>query len=177
MARESVWTKLTGRPPLRNHVAMGMKTIAAAQPFLDRQENLAIWHAAYEGSEESILHANPLFCETFDLSLAEILERKRYQLVNPPGTPTEIIEQYRAEDREAIDRGYFLQRGPFEKGNDILVLKLRFERGILGMFKVINSNLPGSGNFPRDLDADFLQVIESLRPDLLDQGSDPRSMN
>lgn len=145
-----------------------MKTITAAQPFLDRQVNLAIWHAAYEGSEESILHANPLFCETFGLTLAEILERKRYRLVNPPNTPAGVIEQYKAEDREAIERGYFLQRGPFETGKDILVLKLHFDQGILGMFKVIDSDLPGPANLPSDLDADFREVIESLMPDLLD---------
>ena len=147
---------------------MGMKTIAAAQPFLDRQENLTIWHAAYEGPEETILHANPLFCETFGLTLAEILERKRYQLVNPPNTPAGVIEQYKTEDREAIERGYFLQRGPFETGKDILVLKLHFDRGVLGMFKVIDSDFSGPANVPSDLDADFRQVIEALRPDLLD---------
>ena len=149
-------------------LAIRMDTIAAAQPLLDRQENLAIWHAAYEGSEESILHANPLFCETFGFSLAEILERKRYSLVNPPDTPPKVIEQYKPEDREAIDRGYFLQRGPFETGKDILVLKIRFDRGILGMFKIINADLPGPAKQPRDLDADFHRVIKALRPDLLD---------
>jgi PAS domain-containing protein len=145
-----------------------METIAAAQSLLDRQENLAIWHAAYEGSEESILYANPLFCETFDLPLADILERKRYRLVNPPDTPADTIERYKAEDREAIERGYFLQCSPFETGKNILVLKLRFDRGVLGMFKIVDSNLPGPANLPRELDADFRRIIESLRADLLD---------
>ena len=63
-----------------------MDTITAAQPLLDRQENLAIWYATYEGLEESVLYANPLFCKTFELPLKEILERKRYHLVNPPET-------------------------------------------------------------------------------------------
>jgi PAS domain-containing protein len=144
-----------------------MKTIAAAQPLLDRQENLAIWYAAYDDTEESVLYANPLFCETFSLSLPEILERKRYSLVNPPDTPAETIEQYKAEDREAIERGYFLQRSPIEAGKDILVLKLRFDHGILGMFKFIDSDLPPAAQ-PCDLDADFRDVIKSLKADLLD---------
>lgn len=144
-----------------------MDTITAAQPFLDAQENLAIWYAAYEGSEESIFYANPLFCETFELPLPEILERKRYHLVNPPGTSADTIERYRAEDREAVERGYFLQRNAFETGKDILVLKLRFDRGVLGMFKLIDSNFPGPVRLPRDLDADFSRVLESLRADLL----------
>jgi PAS domain-containing protein len=143
-----------------------MDTIAAAQPFLDRQENLAIWYAAYEGSEESIRYANPLFCKTFDLSLDEILERKRYHLVNPPDTSADTIEQYKAEDREAIERRYLLQRSAIEPGQDILVLKLRFDQGILGMFKVISSDLP-STNAPRDLDADFQGIMGPLCPDLL----------
>ena len=145
-----------------------METIAAAQSLLDRQQNLAVWHAGYEGSEEAIDYANPLFCETFDLSLAEILERRRYRLVNPPDTPADVIEQYKAEDRDAIERGYFLQRSSFEKGRDILVLKLRFDRGVLGMFKIIDSSRPDATNLPCELDEDFRRILEDLRPDLLD---------
>lgn len=143
-----------------------MNTIAAAQSLLDRQENLATWYAAYTGTEETVLYANPLFCQTFNLTLNEILERQRYHLINPPETAPETIEQYKAEDREAIERGYFLQRSPTEPGKDILVLKLRFDHGILGMFKFVDSGLP-STNLPGDLDADFLSVLEGLRPEIL----------
>lgn len=144
-----------------------MNTIAAAQPFLDRQEALAIWHAAYHGPEETVLHANPLFCETFGLSLTEILGRKRYCRVNPPDTSVETIEQYKAEDREAMERGFFLQRSAIEAGKDIVVLKVRFDHGVLGMFKFIDANRTGATQAPGDLDEDFRAVIESVRPDLL----------
>jgi PAS domain-containing protein len=151
---------------MTDQFSIPMDTIVAAQPLLDDQKNLAIWYAAYEGSEESVLYANPLFCKTFELPLDEILERKRYQLVNPPDTPAETIEQYKAEDREAIERGHFLQRSPIEPGKDILVLKLGFDQGIVGMFKIIDSDSPPTIG-PRDLDADFRNVIESLRTDLI----------
>lgn len=51
-----------------------METIAAARSFLDQQEALAIWYAAYDGSEESVVYANSKFCETFGLSMDDILE-------------------------------------------------------------------------------------------------------
>lgn len=145
-----------------------MNSIAAAQPLLDRQENLAIWYADYNGSEESVLYANPLFCDTFNLSLIEVRERSRYQLVNPPDTPAETIEQYKSEDREAIERGYFLQRSSAEGSKDIVVLKIRFDRGILGIFKFIDSSQPGPINALRDLDADFQSVLKTLEMNLLD---------
>jgi len=145
-----------------------MKTIADAQSFLDQNEQLSIWYAAYEGTEEAVLYANPLFCETFGHTLEGVLERKRYHLINPPETPAATIEQYKSEDREAIQLGYFLQRSGIEAGKDILVLKIRFDQGIIGMFKIIDSNDPAPTNAPRDLDADFRSVIESLQADILD---------
>ena len=145
-----------------------MNTIAGVKSFLDQNEQLSIWYAAYEGTEEAVLYANPIFCETFGHTLEEVLERKRYQLINPPETPAATIERYKSEDREAIQRGYFLQRSGVEAGKDILVLKIRFDQGIIGMFKIIDSNDPGPTNAPRDLDADFRSVMESLRADLLD---------
>ena len=145
-----------------------MNTIADARSFLDQTENCSIWYAAYKGTEEAVLYANPIFCKTFGYSLEEIVERKRYQLVNPPETPAATIEQYKAEDREAIQRGFFFQRSCVEAGKDILVLKIRFDQGIVGMFKIIDSNAPGPTNAPRDLDPDFQSVIESLQADLLD---------
>ncbi len=145
-----------------------MKTITDAQSFLAKIENLSIWYAEYEGAEEAILYANPYFCKTFGHPLEEVLDRKRYHLVNPPETPAATIEQYKAEDREAIERGYFLQRSAVEPGKDILVLKIRFDQGIIGMFTIIDSNDPRPTNAPRDLDSDFRSVMKSLRADLLD---------
>ena len=144
-----------------------MHTIADAKAFLDQNDHLSIWYAAYEGTEETVLYANPLFCKTFGHTLEEILTRKRYQLINPPETPAATIEQYKAEDREAIERGIFLQRSVVEPGKDILVLKIRFDQGIIGMFKFIDSSDPSQTNSPHDLDADFRSVTESLRADLL----------
>jgi len=144
-----------------------MKTITNAQSCLDQNQTCSIWYAANKGPEEAVLYANPLFCKTFGLSLEEVIERKCYQLINPPETPAAAIEQYKAEDREAIERGYFLQRSFAETGKDILVLKFRFDQGIIGIFKIIDSKDPQPAIAPRDLDADFRSVLESLRPDLL----------
>ena len=80
-----------------------MNTIDDAQSFLDKSEHLSIWYAAYKGTEEAVLYANPLFCETFGCSLEEIVKRKRYQFINPPKTTAATIEQYIAEDREAVE--------------------------------------------------------------------------
>ena len=145
-----------------------MKTIADAQSFLDQNEQLAIWYAVYEGTEEAVLYANPLFCETFGHTKEYVLERRRYHLINPPETPAATIEQYKTEDGEAIERGYFLQRSPVEAGSDIVVLKIRFDQGIMGMFKVIDSNASQPADSPCELDADFRRVMKSLRPDLLE---------
>ena len=144
-----------------------MNNIAGAQSFLDQHEQLAIWYAAYKGIEEAVLYANPLFCRTFGHTLEQVLERKRYHLINPPDTPAATIEQYKAEDREAIERGYFLQRTVAKPGKDIVVLKIRFDQGIIGMFRIIDSSDAGPTNSPLDLNADFRSVTELLRPDLL----------
>ena len=144
-----------------------MDTIADARPFLDRQASLAIWHAAYDGAGESIVYANRLFCETFGLSLEEVLERRRYHLVNPPDTTAETIAQYKAEDRQAMDNGCFLQSSPLEDGRCIVVLKLRFDRGMLGLFKFVDDDDSDPPNSPSDLDADFRAVIERVNKELL----------
>ena len=144
-----------------------METIDTLRFFLDQQGALAIWYAAYDGPQESITYANPSFCETFGLTLDEVLERQRYELVNPPETTAETIAQYKAEDRQAIEEGCFLQRSPVGDGQDIVVLKLRCDEGILGLFKFIDGDLPGSANAPGDLDEDFRAVIEKVNPELL----------
>ena len=143
-----------------------METIAAARSFLDRQESLAIWYAVYDDLEESVVYANPFFCETFGLTLDDVLERQSYHFVNPPDTTAETIAQYKAEDRQAMEDGYFLQRSPAGDGRDIVVFKLRFDQGILGMFKFIDGDLPGPLNDPGDLDTDFRAVVERVKNDL-----------
>jgi len=140
-----------------------METIATTHSFFGRQESLAIWHAAYHDLEESIVYANPFFCETFGLTLDEVLEHRRYHLVNPPDTTAETIAQYKAEDRQAMEDGAFLQRSPAGDDRDIVVLKLRFDQGILGMFKFIDSDLPGLLNDLKDLDEDFRSVVEQVK--------------
>ena len=137
-----------------------METIAATHSALNRQESLAIWHADYHDLEESIVYANPFFCETFGLTLDEIVERRRYHLVNPPETTTETIAQYKAEDRQAMEDGLFFQCSPVGDDRNIVVLKLRFDQGILGMFKFIDSDLPGTVNDPN---ADFRSVVELVK--------------
>ena len=130
--------------------------------FFNQQGSLAIWQAEYDGSEESVVYANPLFCEIFSLTLDEVLARRRYHLVNPPDTAAETIAEYRAQDREAMKNGYFLHRSSLGDGQDIIVLKLRFDQGILGMFKFVASDLRGSPTAPSDLDADFRGVLEKV---------------
>ncbi len=142
-----------------------METISDARSFFDQQGSLAIWYAKYEESEESVVYANPLFCETFGLSLDEVLERRRYHLVNPPETTPETIAQYKTEDRQAMDNGFFVQRTPIGAGRDIVVFKIRFGQGILGMFKFVDSNLPGSPDAPGDLDVDFRRVLKKVMQD------------
>jgi len=157
-----------GDPDGPSALSRSMDTIDAARSLLDQQPNLAIWYAEYDGPEESIRYANALFSETFGIPLHEILEKKRYHLVNPPDTPAEVIARYKNEDREAIELGHFLHRGPFAEAKDIVVLKLRFDNGMLGLFKIVESGEHGAPISLRDLDADFLALLQKVRPDLLD---------
>ena len=62
-----------------------------------------------------------------------------------------------------MEDGTFLQRSPVGDYRDIVVLKIRFDQGILGMFKFIDSDLPGPLNDPKDLDADFRAVVEMVK--------------
>lgn len=145
-----------------------MGTIESVQSFLDQQAGVAIWYAEYEGRDESISYANPCFSEAFGMPVDEILEKKRYRLVNPPDTSAEVIEQYKDEDLKAIREGLFFSRSSFEHGKDIVVVKLRFDRGILGLFKVVDSEPVGVKETWQDLDAEMLGIVQAVRLDLFE---------
>lgn len=143
-----------------------MQTISTARSVLDSQKHLAIWYSEYEGREESIQYANPTFSDIFGLSVEQILERKKYRLVNPPETPAEVIEQYKKEDLHAMQHGVFFSCSPIEPDQQIVVVKLRFDQGIIGLFKIVDSDLASSLQNLQDLDEDFLDLIKQLCPDL-----------
>ncbi|PHS01115.1 MAG: hypothetical protein COA78_23090 [Blastopirellula sp.] len=144
-----------------------MDTINSAAPYFDQQAQVAIWYAEYHGPEEQIKYTNGLFSQAFGISVEDILSRKRYHLVNPPETSSETIEQYKAEDKTAIEHGCFYSRNILEQGKDIEVLKLRFDAGVLGMFKIVESQIFGSALELKDLDADLIAISRQVRPDLV----------
>jgi len=144
-----------------------MKTIESAKSFLDQQNNVAIWYAQYEGRCEAIRYANEKFSQTFGIPIDQIIERSRYHLVNPPETPAETIEQYRSEDLEAIAQGYFLSCNPIEPGKQIVVLKLRFDQGILGLFRIIDTRQDDCEYTLKNLDEQITHILQQLQPDLL----------
>lgn len=144
-----------------------MDNINSVKPLLDRQDQIAIWYTEYEGDDETVLYTNKTFSETFGLSIEQILERKKYCLINPPETAVEVIEQYRKEDFEAIKTGCFVQSSPLEAGQQIVVVKLRFDQGMLGLFKIVDSEMASSQFTLQNLDADFQKLLKQLQPDLI----------
>ena len=143
-----------------------MDTIKSAQSFLDQQLQIAIWYTEYEGREEAIRYVNKNFSETFGIPVDQILERKKYHLVNPSETSVDVIEQYKNEDLQAIEHGYFLNRRLLEPGLDIVVVKLRFDEGMLGCFRIIASEPTNPRLSLKNLDAELLDIVQQLRPDL-----------
>ncbi|MBL4883989.1 MAG: hypothetical protein JKY95_05575 [Planctomycetaceae bacterium] len=143
-----------------------MDTIKSAQSFLDQQLQIAIWYTEYEGREEAIRYVNKNFSETFGIPVDQILERKKYHLVNPSETSVDVIEQYKNEDLQAIEHGYFLNRRLLEPGLDIVVVKLRFDEGMLGCFRIIASEATNPRLSLKNLDAELLDIVQQLRPDL-----------
>lgn len=137
-----------------------MDKINSLSDFFDQQANVAIWYAAYEGREESIRYANPYFSKIFELPLDQILERKKYRLVNPPDTPSEVIETYKQEDLQAMHKGFFLNRSPIDDHQDIVIAKLRFERGILGLFKFATSHKKTCELSWQNLDQKILNILK-----------------
>jgi len=137
--------------------------------LLDQQTHLAIWYAEYTDCEEVVCYANNRFSEIFGLSTAQILERKKYHLINPPETSAETIEQYRQEDFEAMQAGYYFNSCPMDAGKQLIVIKLSFAQGILGLFKIIDTKSENvSPVVMKDLDPDFRNLLQELRPELLE---------
>jgi len=147
-------------------VDRSMKSIESVRPYLNKQVNVAIWYTEYEESDEYIRYANEYFSEIFGITVDEILEKKRYHLVNPPDTPADVIEQYKDEDKRAMEKGSFLSRAPFEEGKDIVVVKLRFDHGMLGLFQIVDTAVGDEKITLQDLDAEILDVVRAVRPDL-----------
>jgi len=145
-----------------------MESIEVAKQYLDETAGVSIWYAEYEGRDEAIQYANNCFCETFGMSVEEILEKKKNHLVNPPGTTNEVIERYKNEDLTAIKEGLFLNRSPIESGKDIEVVKIRFDQGVLGLFKFVDAGSGPGKIVLRDLDVEILSVVRGIRPDLLE---------
>ncbi|MCF6311764.1 MAG: hypothetical protein L3J39_04865 [Verrucomicrobiales bacterium] len=137
-----------------------MEKLDSLSNFFDHQTNVAIWYAAYEGHQESILYANPCFAKIFEQSLDQILERKKYRLVNPADTPSEVIATYKQEDQHAMNKGFFLNRSPLDDQQDIVVVKLRFERGILGLFKFVSSQKNSTELCWENLDREMLNILK-----------------
>lgn len=142
-----------------------MSAIESARPVLDRQANVAIWYTVYEKRDEAIQYVNECFSLTFGIPIDEILEKKRYYLVNPPGTAEEIIEQYKDEDLTAIKEGIFMSRNEYEPGKDIVVVKCRFDQGMLGMFKIVDSEADDAENGLQNMDEEILVIMRTIGVD------------
>ncbi len=144
-----------------------MDSIESAREFLDGQAEVAVWHAEYQGRDEAIAYANSVFSQTFGISIERILQIKRYHLVNPPDTPEQVIEQYKDEDLTAMRDGCFVARGPLEQGQSIEVVKLRFDRGVLGLFRILDAAPADTPVALPDFNPAILAIVRQVRPDLL----------
>ena len=144
-----------------------MNTIESARQFLDRQADVAVWYAEYHGRSEVIAYANNVFSQTFGISIEQILVAKRYHLVNPQDTPEHVIEQYKDEDLAAMRDGCFFARSPLEQSQSIEVVKLRFDQGMLGMFKILDTGPADTPVGLKDFDRAILAIVHQVRPDLL----------
>jgi len=108
------------------HAQKGRK-LKEIRGFLDARPH-AVWYTRYKASNEFVEYANQEFAKAFGLTVAKVLKKKKYKKINPPGAP---IQQYKDEDRIAMEKGIFLLRGGSPA---ITVVKVRFADGILGMF-------------------------------------------
>ncbi len=144
-----------------------MNTIESARQFLDQQADVAVWYAEYEGRSEAIAYANSVFSQTFGISIEQILVAKRYHLVNPQDTPEHVIEQYKNEDLAAMRDGCFFACNPLEQSQSIEVMKLRFDQGVLGLFKILDTGLTDKPIGLEDFDPAILAIVHQVRPDLL----------
>ncbi len=146
-----------------------MNTIESARQFLDRQADVAVWYAEYQGRSEAIAYANNAFSQTFGISIEQILEAKRYHLVNPQDTPEHVIEQYKDEDLATMKDGCFFARSPLEQSQFIEVVKLRFDRGMLGLFKILDRVPADAAVGLNGFDRAILAIVQRVRPDLLSE--------
>ncbi len=128
---------------------------------------MAVWYAEYQGRNEAIAYANDAFSQTFRISIEQILVAKRYHLVNPQNTPEDVIEQYKDEDLAAMRDGCFFARSPIEQSQHIEVVKLRFDQGMLGLFKILDTELADTPVGLKDFDRAILAIVHRVRPDLL----------
>lgn len=144
-----------------------MNTIESARSFLDQQTSVAVWYAEYRDHCEAIVYANNVFSEAFGISVEQILVAKRYHLVNPPDTPEHVIEQYKEEDRAAIRDGLFFARNPLGQSQSIEVVKLRFDEGMLGLFRTLDAAHGGPPSGLKDLDPAILAIVCQVQPDLV----------
>jgi hypothetical protein len=144
-----------------------MNTIESARQFLDQQADVAVWYAEYKGRSEAIAYANNVFSQTFGISIEQILAAKRYHLVNPQDTPEHVIEQYKDEDLAALRDGCFFARSPLEQSQSIEVVKLRFDQGMLGLFKILDTGPTDTPDGLKDFDHAILTIVHHVRPDLL----------
>ena len=144
-----------------------MNTIESARQFLDQQTDVAVWYAEYQDRNEAIVYANNVFSQTFGISVEQILVVKRYHLVNPQDTPQHVIEQYKDEDLAAMRDGCFFARSPLEQGRSIEVVKLRFDQGVLGLFKILDTSPSDTPAGLKDLDPAILTIVRQVSLDLL----------
>ncbi len=144
-----------------------MNTIESARQFLDRQADVAVWYTEYQGRSEAITYANNVFSQTFGISIEQILVAKRYHLVNPQDTPEHVIEQYKDEDLAAMRDGCFFARNPLEQSQSIEVVKLHFDEGMLGLFKILATGPADTPVELKNFDWAILAIVHQVRPDLL----------
>ena len=144
-----------------------MNSIESARSFLDRQTDVAVWYAEYHDGNEAIMYANNVFSQTFGISVEQILVARRYHLVNPPDTPEHVIEQYKEEDRTAIQNGCYSARNPIGQSQSIEVVKLRFDEGMLGVFRILDDTPTDTPTSLKDFDQAIQAVVHKVRPCLL----------
>lgn len=145
-----------------------MSTVNTFRNSLNELTEIAVWYAEYDGRNESIKYVNEKFATTFGLSIEQILERQTYVLVNPSETTAATIEQYKNEDFEAMQHGSFVSRSRMSTTEDVVVVKLPVDQGVLGMFRIVDSAPIVSDFTLLDLDEEFQSLVRLVSPHLFD---------
>jgi len=137
-------------------------TLAEVRDLLE-QSGVAAWYTLYNGDDEIVEYANAAFAQVLGKSVRQILEEKKYAVINPKGAP---IQQYKDEDAIAIEKGVFIARGGDPA---ITVVKIRFGSGILGMFVPAASK-----DHPRlnSLEPALMEILKFVWPVGFDQDKD-----